>query len=140
MAEHPKEYRARIEAALRGIQGLGFHDGYVPEDIPKDERGFIRPYVVLHMGSGDEVPERDMSNQVDLDGIRLDFQTTSVAASAAVCAAVDYDVARALTNLELGNSHVVPNPDGFSQEPPLRDSSETPARFMSPRQWRLETT
>lgn len=137
---NPLIYRAQVEAALRGIPGLGVYDGHVPEKIPVDSGGYVRPYVVLFAGDGEGVPERDMSNRVDLGGLRWDFQTTSVGASAAVCAAVAYDVRRAISNLELGRSHVVPNPDGFNQQTPLRDSSETPARFMLPHQWRLETT
>lgn len=137
---NPLTFRAQVGAALRGIPGLGFYDGYVPEKVPVDERGYVRPYVVLFAGDGSEVPERDLSDLVDLGGLRWDFQTTAVGASAAICAAVGYDVRRALTNLVLGRSHVVPNPDGFNQQTPIRDSSETPARFMLPHQWRLETT
>lgn len=138
---NPHVYRQQVWDALKTLPGITAYDGHVPVKVPQDAAGFILPYVVLFAGEGGEVPgERDMSNRVDLDGIRWDFQTTSVGASPGVCAQVARAVTLRITNLEIGNSHVVPNPEGFDQPTPVRDSTETPARFMLPRQWRLETT
>lgn len=137
-------FRTQVLNALRTIPGITVHDGYVPEELPEDDGGYILPYVVLFAGEGGEVggaaPERDLSNRVDMDGIVWDFQTTSVGADPSICAKVARDVSLVLANLPLGNSHVVPNPDGFTVSAPVRDSSETPARFMLPRPWRLATT
>ena len=136
----PIQYRAAVIAALRTLAGVTVYDGYVPAKVPMDAAGYILPYVVFHGGIGDEIPERDLSNLVDLQGLRWDSQTKAVAADADICARVAHDVRRVLTNLPLGTAHLLPNPDGFRQETPLRDSSETPARFMLPAPWRLETT
>lgn len=136
----PIQYRAVVIAALRTLSGVTVYDGYVPAKVPTDAAGYILPYVVFHGGTGDEIPERDLSNLVDLGGLRWDFQTNAVAANADICARVANDVRRKLTNLPVGKAHLLPNPDGFRQETPLRDSSETPARFMLPAPWRLETT
>lgn len=141
---NPVVYREQVLDALRTLPGITVYDGYVPERAPEDEAGYILPYVVFFAGEGGEVgggtPERDLSNQVDLDGLEWDFQTTAVGASPGVCTQVARAVTLRVANLPLGTSHVVPNPDGFTVPAPVRDSSETPARFMLPRQWRLATT
>lgn len=141
---NPVVYSEQVLTALRDIPGITVYDGYVPTTVPQDTAGFIHPYVVFFAGEGGEVggnaPERDLSNQVDMDGLIWDFQTTAVGASASVCRAVARAVSLRLINFPMGNSHVVPNPDGFTVGAPVRDSSETPARFMLPRQWRLATT
>lgn len=141
---NPIVYREQVLDALRSIPGITVFDGYVPTNIPQDPGGFIQPYVLFTAGEGGEVggvdPERDLSNQVDLDGLIWDFQTTSVGASPGVCVAVARAVSLRMTNYPMGTSHVVPNPDGFVVPTPVRDSSETPARFMLPRPWRLATT
>ncbi|MGV0109833.1 hypothetical protein [Arthrobacter sp. CP30] len=132
--------RGAVQTALSTITGATFYDGYVPEKVPTDPAGFVLPYIVLWAGVGDEIPERDLSDLVDLDGLRWDFQTTTVAASAGLCAQVGDVVRRKLTNLPLGSHHVLPNEDGFRQEVPILDQTITPARFMLPHPWRLETT
>lgn len=133
-------YRAETLTALRTIAGITVYDGYVPDKVPTDAAGYILPYVVLWAGVGDEIPERDLCGLVDLDGLRWDFQTTTVAASAGLCAQVGNVVRLTLTNLPMGSHHILPNPDGFRQEVPLLDESITPARFMLPAPWRLDTT
>lgn len=133
-------YRAETLAALEAIPGITVYDGYVPDKVPTDAAGYVLPYVVLWAGVGDEIPERDLCGMVDLDGLRWDFQTTTVAASAGLCAQVAQAVRLKLTNLPMGSHHILPNPEGFRQATPLADTSITPARFMLPAPWRLDTT
>lgn len=132
--------RAAVMAALRTIRGITVYDGSVPTKVPTDAAGYILPYVVFFGGVGDELPERDLSARVDLGGLRWDVQTTAVGASADICASVAQTVRRTLTNLPLGTHCLLPNPDGFKQETPISDTSITPARFMLPAPWRLDTT
>lgn len=133
-------HRAAVLAALRTLPGVTVYDGFVPDKVPVDRAGYILPYVVLFAGVGDEIPERDLSGRVDMGGLRWDFQTSSVAASADIAALVAADVRRKLTNLPLGSFHVLPDPDGMRQSAPIRDTTITPARFMLPAPWRLDTT
>jgi hypothetical protein len=133
-------YRAETITALQAITGITVYDGHVPKEVPEDAAGYVLPYVVLWAGVGDEIPERDLCNEVDLGGLRWDFQTTTVAASAGLCAQVANAVRLKLTNLPMGKDRVLPNPDGFRQEVPALDPTVTPARFMLPAPWRLETT
>ncbi|MET4059949.1 hypothetical protein ABIB35_001494 [Arthrobacter sp. UYP6] len=132
--------RAAVLAALRSIRGITVYDGYVPDKVPVDAAQYILPYVVFFGGVGDEIPERDLSARVDLGGLRWDIQTTSVGANPDICASVAQTVRRTLTNLPLGTHYLLPNPDGFKQETPIRDTTITPARFMLPAPWRLDTT
>ena len=132
--------RAAVIAVLRTIRGITVYDGYVPDRVPTDAAGYILPYVVFFGGVGDEIPERDLSGLVDLGGLRWDVQTTAVAANPDICVNVAQTVRRTLTNLPLGTHYLLPNPDGFKQETPIRDITITPARFMLPAPWRLDTT
>lgn len=134
------QYRAAVLTALRILPGVTVYDGYVPDKVPVDRAGYILPYVVLFAGVGDEIPERDLSGRVDMGGLRWDPQTTTVGANADICARVAQDVRRTLTNLPLGTHCLLPNPDGFKQSAPIRDTTITPARFMLPAPWRLDTT
>lgn len=134
------QYRSAVIAALRTIRGITVYDGNVPQKVPVDAAGYVLPYVVFHGGIGDEIPERDLSGRVDMGGLRWDPRTTTVAANADICARVAQDVRRALTNLPLGTHCLLPNPDGFKQETPFPDTTITPARFMLPAPWRLDTT
>lgn len=131
--------RAAILALLRTLPGVTVYDGYVPKAVP-EAGGYVLPYVVLWAGVDDEIPERDLSGRVDMDGSRWDFQTTAVGAAASICAAVASDVRRALANHPMGTYYVLPNPDGFNREVPRLDPSVTPSRFFLPQQWRSDTT
>lgn len=134
----PTELVTPVTAALEAIEGISFHDGYVPEQLPETAT-YIDPYVVLWAGTGDEPNELTACGIQDGDSIIWDFQTTAVGASAAICRAVDRDVTAALTNLRVGTGRVRRNPDGFNQQAPILDTQTSPARFMLPRQWRLIT-
>lgn len=134
------EFLQVIVRALQIGTGVDVYAGEVPDVIPEDEAGFIRPYVVIFSGDGDALPETDLSGRLDLDGLRWDFQTTSVAASAEICSAVAGRVRRVLTNRPLGTYHVLPSPAGFTGVAPVKDTTVKPARYILPRMWRLDTT
>jgi hypothetical protein len=127
-----------IEAAL-ALPGISFYDGYVPERVP-EAGGHVLPYVVLYAGDGAPVVEEvTSSGHQPTDTLVWDFQITAVGATAGVCRAVARDVRAALTNLRVGTGLVKPNPEGFNQQVPYPDTSVTPARFILPLQWRLNT-
>jgi hypothetical protein len=127
-----------VAAVLTAIDGIAFHDGYVPKALPETGT-YIDPYVILWAGTGDEPDELPACGVQDGDSIIWDFQTTAVGATAAICRAVDKEVAAALTNLPVRTGRVRRNPDGFNQATPILDTQTSPARFMLPRQWRLIT-
>jgi hypothetical protein len=117
---------------------FGLHDGFVPKAVPETD-GYIDPYVVLFAGVGDN-PGEPLANGVhDTDSLIWDFQTTAVGASPDACRGVARDVTARLTNLRVGTGRVKPNPDGFRQQAPILDPQSSPARFMLPLQWRLNT-
>lgn len=132
-------YRARIVAELRKVPGLTVYDGEVPDTVPTDSAGFIRPYTVLFATDGDPIDERDMSGALDLTAARWDFQTTTVAATAGICSQAGYLVRLALTNLPVGTGLVLPSPQDYGVAP-IKDTNISPARYFIPRMWRLETT
>jgi hypothetical protein len=134
----PADLVTPVEAALRAIPDIGFHDGYVPERVP-ETGGYVDPYVVLWAGVGDEPNELTACGIQDGDSIIWDFQTTAVGADPGICRAVAKDVRAALTNLPIRTGKVRRNPDGFNQQSPILDTQTTPARFMLPLQWRLIT-
>lgn len=133
-------YRAAVVHALRVGTGVTVYDGEVPERVPEDAAGYIEPYVVLFASDGDALQETDLSGRLDTAGLRWDFQTTTVGASADVCSRVAGAVRRTLTNFPLGTYHVLPSPAGFTGATPVKDTTVAPARFMLPRVWRLDTT
>lgn len=137
----PLALQATILQALRNITDLSgrVHDGYVPDKVETDTAGYVLPYVVFFGGAGDFPGEDLADGTIDGDSIIFDFQTTSVGPLSGHAAAVDRDVTKALLNLKVGTGRVKPNPDGFNQQTPIRDTNVTPARFMLPRQWRLIT-
>lgn len=132
-------YTAALLRALRGAVEGDVYDGYVPDAVALDAAGFIKPYVVLWMPEGDSFAETDLSGQVDLTGLRLDFATTSVAASPAACRDVAGVVRHTLTNFPLGTYHVTRSP-WEAGGPPVKDTNEKPPRYFLARQWRLDTT
>lgn len=127
-----------VLAALATVPGISVHDGHVPASLP-ETGGYVDPYVVLWAGVGDSPDEPTTDGIHDTDSLIWDFQTTAIGASAAICRAVAKDVKAALTNLRVGTGRVRPNPDGFNQQTPILDTQTTPARFMLPEQWRLNT-
>lgn len=128
-----------VYAALQTVPGLsGVHDGFVPEKVP-ETGGYIDPYVVLWAGTG-ELPREQPADGRELDGpLVWDFQTTAVGASPDICREVDKAVSLVLTNLVVRTGRVRRNPDGFTQQAPILDTTESPSRFYLPRQWRLIT-
>lgn len=133
-------YRAAVVHALRVGTGVTVYDGEVPERVPEDAAGYIEPYVVLFASDGDALQETDLSGRLDMAGLRWDFQTTTVGASADVCSRVAGAVRRTLTNFPLGTYHVLPSPAGFTGATPVKDTTVAPVRFVLPRMWRLDTT
>lgn len=134
----PADLVTPVAAVLEAIDGITFHDGYVPESLP-ETGGYVDPYVVLWAGAGDEPNELSACGVQDGDSLIWDFQTTAVGATPDICRAVARDVKAALTNLPVGTSRVRRNPDGYNQQAPILDTQTTPARFMLPLQWRLIT-
>lgn len=132
-------YRAAVISALEIATGVKVYDGEVPDEVDEDSNGFIEPYVVLFSSDGDSLPEVDLSGRLDLAGLRWDFQTTSVGATATIASAVGWKVRRTLTNFPLGTYHVLPG-EGYTGQAPLKDTDTNPPRFFLPRQWRLDTT
>jgi hypothetical protein len=121
------------------VPQFAFYDGYVPERVP-EAGGHILPYVVLYAGDGSPVVEEVTADGLQpVDTLVWDFQITAVGATSDVCRRVAQDVRRLLTNLRAGTGRIKPNPDGFNQQVPYLDPSVTPARFILPLQWRLNT-
>lgn len=133
-------FEAAVDAALRLRTGLEVYSGDVPDQLPEDAAGYIKPYIIRFSGDGDTLPEVDLSGRLDLSGLRWDFQTTVVAASPDICSRVAEDVRLTLTNFPLGTYHVLPSPSGFENRTPIRDTTITPNRYFLPRMWRLDTT
>lgn len=117
---------------------FSFYDGFVPTKVP-ESGGYILPYVVLWAGDGEPADEATACGLQGTSSLLWDFQTTIVAASPDVCRRVAADVRAALTNLPAGNGRIKPNPDGFQQAVPVLDKTVTPARFMLPIPWRINT-
>lgn len=127
-----------VLAALRTIPGITVYDGFVPKAVP-ETGGYPDPYIVFWAGIGDN-PEEPLANGVqDTGSLIWDFQTTSAGADPSICRNVAQAAAAKLTNLKVGTGRVKPNPDGFKQQSPILDTQTTPARFMLPRPWRLNT-
>lgn len=137
----PLQIHGDLLQALQAIAALNgrVHDGYVPDKVESDAAGYVLPYLVLFAGTGDFPGEDLADGTIDSDSLIFDFQTTSVGPTSQHAAGVDVEVVGALLNLRVGTGRVKPNPDGFNQQVPIRDTNITPARFMLPRQWRLYT-
>jgi hypothetical protein len=123
---------------MRAVPGITVYDGYVPKAVPETD-GYVDPYVVLWAGNPDAPDELPADGRQVDDSAIWDFQTTAVGANPDICRAVDHAVSGALTNLPVRTGHVRRNPDGFNQQPPILDTTTSPARLMLPRQWRLIT-
>lgn len=132
-------YRAAVIRALEIGTGVKVYDGEVPDDVEEDYNGYILPYVVLFSGDGDALPETDLSGRLDTNGLRWDFQTTSVGPSAAAAGDLGGAVRRIVTNFPLGTYHVLPG-EGYTGQAPIKDTTINPVRFFLPRNWRLDTT
>lgn len=127
-----------ILTKLKDITGITVYDGHVPKAVP-EAGGFILPYAVLWLGTGDNPNEPTSCGTHNTDTLVLDFQVTVVASNTPAVRAVAEAVKQSLTNLAAGKGRIKPNPDGFNQQAPILDTQTTPARFMLPLQWRLIT-
>jgi hypothetical protein len=134
----PTTLPALIKAAVLEVPDLTFYDGSVPKAVP-EAGGYIRPYVVLWAGIGNNPPELTSCGTQSQDTLIWDFQLTVVAADADICRRVGQAIKARLTNLQIGTGRVRPSPDAFNQQAPILDTQATPSRFMLPLQWRLIT-
>lgn len=134
----PTALVAAILAALRTIPGITVYDGFVPTSVPMNGT-YIKPYIVLWAGDGDEPDELTADGVQDGDSLVMDFQTTVVGANPDNCRSVATAAKAKLTNLKAGTGRIRRNPDGFNQATPILDTQTSPARFMLPLQWRLIT-
>lgn len=132
-------YTESLLRALRASTGVDVYDGHVPDQVALDAAGFIKPYVVLWMPEGTSFAETDLSGRIDLTALRLDFATTTVAASPAAARRAAGVVRTTLTNFPLGTYHVLPAP-WEAGGPPVKDTNEKPPRYFLARNWRLDTT
>lgn len=137
----PVLIKQAILAALRSLPNVGtrVHDGALTKAAATDAAGYVLPYVILFAGTGEHPDEVLLDGTIGADGRTFDFQTTSVGPATTHAIAVDSQVQAALTNLRVGRGRVRPNPDGFTVRYPIREENITPARYLLPRQWRLNT-
>lgn len=125
-----------ITALLKTLPEVTIYDGIVPEKLPTDGV-YIRPYVVLWAGVGGDPREVASSGEGSSDSTILDFQTTAVGATSTVCRQVAQALKKLLGNARIGTGRIRMNPDGLVAGAPIPDTSESPAVFMLPVQWRL---
>ena len=125
-----------ITALLKTLPEVAIYDGIVPEKLPTDGV-YIRPYVVLWAGVGGDPREVASSGEGSSDSTILDFQTTAVGATSTVCRQVAQALKKLLGNARIGTGRIRMNPDGLVAGAPIPDTSESPAVFMLPVQWRL---
>lgn len=125
-----------ITALLKTLPEVTVYDGIVPEKLPTDGV-YIRPYVVLWAGVGGDPREVASSGEGSSDSTILDFQTTAVGATSTVCRQVAQALKKLLGNARIGTGRIRMNPDGFVAGAPTPDTSESPAVFLLPLQWRL---
>lgn len=116
-------------------------DGYVPEKIPEDASGFIKPYVVLFANPGTDIYEdRALSLTVDYTGSRFTFQTTIAGASAEQVRGLAHDVKLYLAGYRIGQGSISPIDEQQRAAMPMLDDRVTPARLFIPLQWEIATT
>lgn len=142
MAPDPNILHALLLTALRALPDIGerIYDGIVPDSVPT-AGGYIRPYAVVFTGLGSDLPEeRDLTRLTDTGVLDWAPQINVAAADATTCRRAAQQVRAALTNLPLGSGWLMPDPDGFRINTPLKDSGVTPARMYLPLPWRLTTT
>ena len=125
--------------ALRGIEDLTVYDGWVPDRVPTDAHGYVRPYVALYAGNATGTDDGGLCGLADVDAVDVRLQTTVVAASAAHLRPVTHAVTRALTNLRIGTNVLHPDVEQHRSTVPQPDPSVSPARVFLPLQWHITT-
>ena len=127
--------------ALRAIPELGgrIHDGYVPNTVPVDAAGYIRPYVLVMSGIPTDIDDPDLTGSTDLNVADWYPQTNCVGANpdhARKCAQI---VSNALTDARIGNHWLKRDNETFRVSTPILDTQVTPTRHFLPLSWRLTT-
>jgi len=142
-APSPAFLFARVQGQIQGLAHLypgNVFDTHVPDVLPKDAMGFIRPYVVMFAGTTLDLPgERSLTQLPDLDVADFRFQTNCAGPTGQHARELAYQVTLALSGLAIGAGFIKPDPDAFRTEV-LKDDQVTPARFYMPLMWRLTTT
>lgn len=136
----PTLIRTSVLDALRAVPQLTVFDGAVPEKVPTDSTGHIRPYVAVYAGAPVGLTETGLCSRPDTDSVTRWVQTTLVAASPGHLDPLATTVARALTGLRIGTHHLAPDRDQHATTVPLVDQSISPARYFLPLQWGITTT
>jgi hypothetical protein len=142
-APSPAFLFARVQTQINGLAHLtpgNVFDTHVPQTLPVDVNGFIKPYVVLFAGAVNDLPEeRDLTNLPDMSISDFRFQTTCVGPTGQHARELAHTVRLALSGLAIGAGFIKPDPDAFRTDV-LKDDQVTPARFYMPLMWRLTTT
>lgn len=136
----PDQVATPILTALRTIPGITVFDGHVPEKVPTDGAGFVRPYLALYLGGPVGDPDATtVCGAYDTDSTSHTFQTTVVGASAQHVRAVAAETVGALVNLRIGPGRVRPVWEQQAAAVPLLDPATSPARYFLPLQWAITT-
>lgn len=120
---------------LRQLPGMTdqVFSGEVPQRLPQDANGNVKPYIVVFSGVAGDLPlERDLSTAVDTSTLRWRPQINAVGANADQALAVAVYIRKALTNTRLGNHWLKPDPDAFEVTRPIPDQQVSPVRFYLP--------
>lgn len=136
----PTLIRTSVLDALRAVPQLTVFDGAVPEKVPTDSTGHIRPYVAVYAGAPVGLAETGLCARPDTDSVTRWVQTSLVAASPGHLDPLATTVVRALTGLRIGTHHLAPDRDQHATTVPLVDQSISPARYFLPLQWGITTT
>lgn len=136
----PDEVAAPILTALQSIAGVTVFDGHVPDTVPQDAAGYVRPYIAVYLGGPVGLAEETtVCGAYDTGSQTHGFQTTVVGATAQHVRAVAGEAVAALTNLWVGAGRVCPVWEQHASTVPLIDPGTSPARYFLPLQWDLTT-
>jgi hypothetical protein len=136
----PALIRTSVLDALRAVPQLTVFDGAVPEKVPTDSTGHIRPYVAVYAGAPVGLAETGLCSRPDTDSVTRWVQTSLVAASPGHLDSLSTQVAGALTGLRVGSHHLAPDREQHATTVPLPDQSITPTRYVLPLLWGITTT
>ena len=137
----PAEIREAVAAACRGIDPrLSVYTGVVPDAVPVDTVGRVRPYLGLWVTNPTgrwDMGTLDGTHDVDSHTVRI--HTQCVAADEANVYWLADHVRAALTNLPVGGHRVAPDWDQQASAFILTDTGVTPPRPYLPLFWGLTT-